>query len=1072
MLKSQKGQKLKSMLHILLVMVMILSSVFPINHALAQVLPLEYYVSPTGNDSNQGTITQPFKTLEKARDTIRQLGTLPEGGVIVYLRGGLYNRENSFELTSQDSGTQTSPIVYKAYQNEVPILLGGKGLTSSNFSLVTDQSILNKLPEEARGKVYQINLQLDGITEYGSIKQVGFGWNKSALPPILQVDGKKQTLARYPNNGYMTINTVVNQGSIPRDGATPPYTGGTFTYTDSRADRWANSPEIWMFGYWKWDWADGTLRVSNLNASTNTISTVQPSYYGFAAGQRFYAFNLLEEIDIPGEYYIDRSTGVMYLYPENGSDITQSDVRLGLLETPLINLNGSEYITFEGIHFDNTCGKGISLMNCNDVKVKGNLFTRIGLWGIAIGDEEAAFEGTRLMDSESGGGRRNGAEDNLMYDLFAGGISIMGGNRTTLEAANNYAHNNQIFNYAQYYKTYNPAIGLNGVGNRATNNLIYDAPHQAIQFRGNDLLIEKNEIYEVLKETSDSGAIYTARDWTYQGNQIKYNYIHDIKTRAEQYAIYLDDLMSSAYIYGNIIYNVGNTGYSNLIGGGRDSTFSNNILIDCVNGGRWDNRGMNWANAVTLAPNGTCYQALLYVPYNQGIWLTKYPNLANILNDEREKPKYHTITNNVLYRTGAFSIDSNVSQYAKSISNNKNYTSNPGFVDEANKNWNLNTNSVIFRDIPGFQPIPFDEMGLEHELPFSIPVLPSPTTFDEGFETGVDGWNSTYGSASLSTAQKHSGGNSLIINEEQDVIQRSFGTNYNKVATMWFYDDASDTTSASVGRVDDSINWRALGTNTNISTTNYIVRVGSAQEATIVPRTTGWHELKWDYTSGTDLKMYIDGNLVKTVAGLTAFNSIAMGDWWTGVSSINYFDDIKFGLETVTPPTGLSDNLENGLSGWTTVKGTATTSTIQKHDGNYSYAVNEATDCISKTFAASSNKVVSMWFYDDASASSACVGRVDDNISWRAIGINSSVNATKYVVRVGSSWESTSIQRTTGWHELKWDYTSSTEMKMYIDGNLVKTVTGATTFNTIGMGDWWDSPVSNTLYFDDLKVLQ
>jgi hypothetical protein len=97
------------------------------------------------------------------------------------------------------------------------------------------------------------------------------------------------------------------------------------------------------------------------------------------------------------------------------------------------------------------------------------------------------------------------------------------------------------------------------------------------------------------------------------------------------------------------------------------------------------------------------------------------------------------------------------------------------------------------------------------------------------------------------------------------------------------------------GAWDDSYSWRGLGIDTDVSIENYVYRAGITSTDTGIPRTPGWHELKWDYTSGTKVDMYIDGILVASPAGITSFNRIAMGDWWNdGNAGSVFFDDISF----------------------------------------------------------------------------------------------------------------------------------------------------------------------------------
>lgn len=130
----------------------------------------------------------PFRTLEKARDTIRQLkqGTgLPDGGVTVYLRGGTYSRTASFLLEEQDSGTADKPVTYKAYPGESVRLSGGRQLEKSWFTPVTDPAVLNRIiSPDARSKVLQVELPGHGITDYGVMSRHGYySHDVSQTPP-------------------------------------------------------------------------------------------------------------------------------------------------------------------------------------------------------------------------------------------------------------------------------------------------------------------------------------------------------------------------------------------------------------------------------------------------------------------------------------------------------------------------------------------------------------------------------------------------------------------------------------------------------------------------------------------------------------------------------------------------------------------------------------------------------------------------------------------------------------------------------------------------------------------------
>lgn len=75
----------------------------------------------------------------------------------------------------------------------------------------------------------------------------------------------------------------------------------------------------------------------------------------------------------------------------------------------------------------------------------------------------------------------------------------------------------------------------------------------AIRFAGNYHIIQNNDIYNVCYETSDVGVIYTLRDWTFHGNQVCNNLIHDIIISLEfgLAAVYLDDMVSGIQVERN-----------------------------------------------------------------------------------------------------------------------------------------------------------------------------------------------------------------------------------------------------------------------------------------------------------------------------------------------------------------------------------------------------------------------------------------------------------------------------------------------------------------------------------------
>lgn len=609
-----------------------------------------FYVDINGSDSNPGTKEQPFKTLEAARDTIRNLKQecgLPNNGVRVYLREGEYFLNQSFHLEEQDSGEEGKPIIYSAFPGEKVLVLGGVALSGAKFKPVTDVNVRARLKESVRDSVFQIDLKQIGIHNFGEIQQGGFGPFKNIVNPELFINDKAMVLSRYPNEGYVRTGDITVKGGSPRgEGPVPPSDdvvaeqfkkGHTFKYDDPRPNQWVNTGDIWIQGYFYHDYADGSLKIESINHERKEITTTTASWYGIRSNQRYYYYNILEETDQPGEWFLDRQTGILYLYPP--SDLDQADIKLSLLDEPLFLLERTSHITIENIEMGYTRGTTVQVLDGSYNTVIGSVIHQTGGFGVIIGDP----------DSAARGGHHNGVISSNIFDTGIGGVYLAGGDRKTLTSGNNYVENNNMYNFSRIKLTYSPAVQLVGVGNKVVHNYMHDAPHQAIAISGNNHLIEYNEIYNVLTETGDSGAIYMGRDWGSQGNTIRYNFLHKLRNDKsfDQAGIYLDDMASGTIMYGNILIDVHRPF---LIGGGRDNVIERNVIIKGTQSIYIDNRARGWAWE-TAKPGGLMEKSLLEMPYKEEPWSTQYPNLVNILEDDREVPKYNTVKENIVYDT-------------------------------------------------------------------------------------------------------------------------------------------------------------------------------------------------------------------------------------------------------------------------------------------------------------------------------------------------------------------------------------------------------------------------------------
>ena len=644
-----------------------------------QALALDLYVSTTGNDAWSGLVAAanadsadgPFATLERARSEIRNLSSLPSEGVTVFIRGGVYARNATFELTEADSGSALRPIIWRNFPGEEVFFRGG--MSVPNFQAVTDTTVLARIDEANRPYIMQADLTKLGLSNLPDLTPAG--------PKIdMLFKGESMTPCRFPNDEWTKIYSVPANDII--------------TYSPALAERiakWQDTQDVWLLGYFYYDWSSSYQAVDHIDAAAREIHLEPPlHHYGFRKGQRFYFLNILEELDAPGEWFLDRASGMLYFWPPE--PMHEGDVYLSLLSKTMLSLHNTANIVFRGINFEGTIAGAVEIKGGHDNKIAGCTFRNI-------------LENAVVID-----GKRNGIVGCDLLDLGAAGIILSGGDRMTLERGDNYADNNYIHDYARIQKTYHPAVSARGVGQIVRHNLVHDAPHQAFNWSGNEHLFEYNEIHDVALETGDVGAMYSGRDWTWRGTVIRYNYLHDIVGPGALGAmgVYLDDALSGTTIFGNIFYN---TSRAAFIGGGRDNIVQNNIFLDNKVAVHIDDRGHGWASDY-IAPGGGwhMYEKLDAVHYDQPPYSDYYPDLATILDGDPALPAGNKIIANVQH--GGKWLDFREDSWGGIVyfENNTVLFNNPNYIVAGDGR--VNVSDDFIKTHSWFQPIPVDSIGL------------------------------------------------------------------------------------------------------------------------------------------------------------------------------------------------------------------------------------------------------------------------------------------------------------------------------------------------------------------------
>ncbi len=563
------------------------------------------HISPEGAEQGDGTFELPLNSLMSARNKIRALRDQGVKGTFeVRVGKGDYTHLKALTLLSKDSGTADSPITYRALRGVKARFFGGTLLDSAEFSpLPSDSEFARRLVDKAAAKhIKVINLKQQGIDDLGKLVSHGWGLEpESRVPPVmLTIGGKRMSLARWPNNdspytimsitkrmqgldlnrddfrGFTSYSRVIDKGigkqTLSKRARKNGWEnsiqfmtgGGTVAVEFDRMRHWHNSGNIFIDGVVSSSWEWTYNRVTNINVAkkqfTLEMGAAMTGVGDKLKASHFFFENVAEEIDQVGEYYIDRDTSLLYLYPP--ADFEQQAIVVSSLKQPAISAKGANYVRFENLTFDTGRNLFAQLSNTTGIELINNTVINFVKGGIDIKGSNNLIQGNEI--SAIGG-----------Y-----GVRVDGGNLKRLEKANNLVQYNHIHNFAWDQRSQIPAIYLNGVGNIVAHNKIHDGPHFAIRIRGgNDHLVEYNEIFDVVKyHKFDGGAlyIYNTKLPEQRGSIIRKNYFHNIPNK--RHGVYIDNHTMGMYVEDNLFVDVEtpvniNSGHHNQI--------NRNIMVNC-----------------------------------------------------------------------------------------------------------------------------------------------------------------------------------------------------------------------------------------------------------------------------------------------------------------------------------------------------------------------------------------------------------------------------------------------------------------------------------------------------------
>jgi len=690
------------------------------NKALGRI---EYFVSNAGSEKGNGSFNNPFNSIEKARDAIYRLKRregYPAGGVTVTLREGVYRAPDGIEFTGSDSGTDTAPIEWRGYPGEKVVIKGSEGISFDEFFEVSDDA---RIPASAKGQVYVCKLADAGIQGYAKLPSGGHGayylnaagWSSegysfSGYLPIVSVDEEILDIARYPNreDGYLQVASGSTKGSYGSESSGAEKTGMNISVSNIDRERllkWKNAAEngdFWAYGFWYYDWSDLATPIESVNVDTKKMLSVLDSPNGIRSGQRYYVYNLLEELDAPGEWYYDSNKDQLFVYLPQDKAGTSPTVNVAFQSKHLFTVNGAKNMIFRNLAFEDSKLTTVLVTNSDHILLENCEMRNSSADGLSI-------SGTNVRANKC-----------LIENNAQTGVAINGGDTTNLISSNNVLSNCTIRDFGRIWKTMVPGINVLGVGQHVHNNLVEGGPHMGILFSGNDNLIEYNIIRDVLWECNDAGAIYCGQSVVSRGNVVRRNLITDIlsddSTNRWVYGIYLDGRYCGATITENIISNLGSPGSNHtaiFVNGGRNNTVTHNMIVNAGTGIEYEGviGTVTYENDVA---NDASLQKALKNPA-----FAKYPNFMDMPTDDPLEPKYGVVDNNLVFNVQTPMVVSpgyRPVTLAWMYENNDLHdpvvaTADIEFTDAANGDYTLKNTEQAKQWIPNFKTFSSDEVG-------------------------------------------------------------------------------------------------------------------------------------------------------------------------------------------------------------------------------------------------------------------------------------------------------------------------------------------------------------------------
>lgn len=536
------------------------------------ILPFEVngenrvFVSNDGSDLNDGSFEKPFKTVKRALKWVENIdASVRKKGMVIYLREGTYTVTDSLKMNGKHSGGYDAPLYISAYNNENVTFTSSNAIAIKDFVPVTDEEIKSRFYPEVREKIVEVSLKDYGITEYGTVFCQERDYQEQTTDPVLFCGEEQMTLARYPNNGVLRVGERVDDPAVHE---AQPEGEKTFEWTmaDDRAFNWKTLDETRVFAYFAYNYIPEYKKILALNKEKNTATvlgqfgTVNQRVFRTTAENTYYFYNVLEELDAEGEWYLDRKTGKLYIYPPSYSD-ENSIIYLSVKDNNIFEGSDIKNVVFNKIEFKNIVAAAINITYSDYIVVQNCKFINCSTGAVYLDCCTNSGVTTCYFLACPGNAvsmMQERYEDPYVYDLVP---------------RNNFIQNNYIEGGKDKYSKFMSR----GNGVVISHNLGVDSTHGHFGGDGINWYLEYNESVGGDKLQHDGAPYYTSGS---VGDYIvaRYNYLHhpsDLPMRGR--GLYFDEGGSYFLAYGNIVHG---GDYGSFAHNGKFGSWYNNIFLE------------------------------------------------------------------------------------------------------------------------------------------------------------------------------------------------------------------------------------------------------------------------------------------------------------------------------------------------------------------------------------------------------------------------------------------------------------------------------------------------------------